>query len=486
MMYHEPAFSNIQLDPDTYYFLYVGELKACCLNPFLQKGLERETGRKVGHISVVQDMCEANGHNNIMILNPEAVQLAVETDGSPKVAIRVPMRQFAIHVSQHPAVRNLVHSILLRQPALPVWMFENKVELTLRDIPGVQLLGPDPSLVFQCNDKAWQYDTFFGLVPTVDYKICCGIEELMLATSRMRENSPDGVFVSKTYSAGGSDSMVTHSQEETSTRFNDPYARYLVSPYIKHAYDPTVLGLVANANDVFIAGVADMRIEGGTGFRGSTWPSQLPEHVQSALRKHTKTIGHKLGEYGFRGIFGCDYIVDHSENIYFIEVNPRKQGTTMEFTCMLEQLSPADAPSLIELEYYAFKHGRFPNSTAWPDFKKIHRKGTTFHWGTYNFKVNNTVKTHTFLPQAMPEVELFRRCAKHGQGGYLILEHVGRDTVVKPGTFLARAVAVDSTRQGMRDKLEHAIQLIKSSFEDNPSAPEHVQDPTRKHTGEKK
>lgn len=453
-------YSNLRLDPDTFYFLYVGELKTHCLNLFLQRSLTRERKQKVGHVSIVQDVCESYQHENILVLNPEARRFSLETDDSPRVASRMSMRDFALHVSASRAVQELTRTLLKRQPELPVWMFENKVELVL---PGANLLGADAHLVARCNDKSWQYDTFSGLVPTLDCNICCGCEELWQRSSRMRERCCEGIFVTHTYSAGGSHSMITHDQEQLAARFNDPHARYLVSPYIPHAHDPTVLGLVANARDVYIAGVADQRIEKGTGFRGSTFPSVLPEHLQAELRRHTRRVGRKLGELGFRGVFGCDYIVDHGENIYFIEVNPRKQGTTMEFTCMLEQLFPNGALSFIELEYHAVSKGRFPVDTPWPDFGAA-RPRNRIHWGTYNYKVDTSVKTHATLPQAMPERELFRRCALHGEGGHLILEHVGADTVVKPGTFLARVVAVDSSRQGMRARLEQGIREIEDSF----------------------
>jgi hypothetical protein len=458
--------TNIVLDPGFRYFMYIGELKTHCLNDFLRGAHARRFGvplEKVRHVSIVQDVLEVNDHENIMVINTEAEKLRHETDGR-RVARRVPMNLFSAQVSQSQDVRRLIQKILSWQDKLPIWMFENKAELSLRDIPGVELFGPDPSLVYQCNDKAWQYDTFYGMVPTVDYKTCCGCDELLLLTERMRDSCTQGVFVTYTYSAGGSHSRVTQTQEEVSTFFNNPYATYLASPYIPHVLDPTVLGIVANHRDVYIAGVADMRIEDRKAFRGSTYPSRLPENIQAELREHTRTVGRKLGTLGFRGIFGCDFVVDDSGDIYFIEVNPRKQGTTMEFVCMLEQLFPPGAPNFMELEHHAVTHGVFPQNTPWPDFGDAVCKRDRLHWGTYNYKLDQRVLTTKRLPQAMPEVELFRRCHRRGQGGHLILEHVGADTVVKPGTFLARVVAVDATRQGMLERLEQGIQEIRESF----------------------
>lgn len=461
-MNDELYYSNFSLKAENYYFLYIGELKTICLCEFLQKGLERKLKKKVGFISIIQDICGSYHHNDLVVLNPAAQQMSLETDGAPIVAWRMPMRDFSLQVSQNAVVHDLVKSILKRQSELFAVMFENKPELTL---PHVKLLGPDPNLVARCNDKSWQYDTFYGLVPTVDYKICCGCDELQDVTRKMRNACNEGIFVSHTYSAGGSHSMITQDQEQVEMRFNDPYARYLVSPFIPHCYDPTVLGVVANSRDVYIAGVADQRIEQGTGFRGSTFPSVLPENIQAELRQHTRTVGRKLGEIGFRGIFGCDYIVDSCDNVYFIEVNPRKQGTTMEFTCMLEQLFPRNAHSLMDLEYFAVTEGRFPSDTPWPDFGSTKTRNVV-HWGTYNYKVNSTVRTYDFLQQATSERQLFKQCALHGKGGHLILEHVGRNVVVKPGTFLARVISVDKNHDVMLQRLEQGIHDIETTFSD--------------------
>lgn len=93
---------------------------------------------------------------------------------------------------------------------------------------------------------------------------------------------------------------------------------YLISRYIPHSYDPTVLGVVANEKDVYIAGVADQQIVDGNKFTGSTYPSRLPGKVIDTLKEYTRKIGRFMGSLGYRGIFGCDFIVDDDFNIFFL------------------------------------------------------------------------------------------------------------------------------------------------------------------------
>ena len=137
---------------------------------------------------------------------------------------------------------------------------------------------------------------------------------------------------------------------------------------------------LANEREVFIGGVADMNIVGGNKFRGSTYPSQLPAEVRHRLREYTRAVGRKLGELGFRGIFGCDYIVDDAGGIFFIEVNPRKQGTTMEYCCTMEHVLPPGAPNMPELEIWAVLDGAFPPNMVEPDYDAA--ESGIVHWGT--------------------------------------------------------------------------------------------------------
>jgi len=172
-----------------------------------------------------------------------------------------------------------------------------------------------------------------------------------------------------------------------------------------------------------------------------------------------------LGALGFRGIFGCDYIGDGQGNIIFIEVNPRKQGTTMEFCCTLEHLLPAGAANLPALEIGAVLDGRFPDNAVFPDPRRAAK--LNMHWGTFNDKVEgHAVLTRTSLPQRLKERRLFARVATGGEAGHVILEHVGADVDVLPGTFMGRVAAVGPTRRSMLSALARGKKKLASCTRD--------------------
>lgn len=448
-------FDSVRLEPGREYFLYIGELKTRCLNPFVREGLARRFGRPFAAVSICPDALTEYPFEDLLAINPWVA-------GRPGTAERRPMDRFAAHVSGHERVRALVRDILSRQERLFVWMFESKAELALTDIPGVELLGPAPELVHSLNDKTWQYRALGDLVPVVDFCVCDGRQAMLEACDSMQAACRDGVFVSCDYSAGGVSSMVVRATSEAACRF-EAEGRYLVSRYVPHLADPTVLGVVGGPDEVMVAGVADMHIEQGNKFRGSTYPSSLPAEVQRLLREHSAVIGRRLGQLGFRGIFGCDFIVAPDYGVFFIEVNPRKQGTTMEFCCALAHQLPDGAPNLPELEAAAVLDGRFPEGWCEPD----HDAALTgaLHWGTYNHKIETPhVRTTAHPRRAMPEAELFARVAGGGPGGHVVLEHVGAGVSVMPGTFLGRVAAVGRTREEMLAEREAGRARLAASI----------------------
>lgn len=253
---------------------------------------------------------------------------------------------------------------------------------------------------------------------------------------------PDGIFVSQPYSAAGVNSFVAMNQGEIEAKAGHLRGKFFISRYIPHVSDPTVLGIVANATDVFIAATADQEIQDGNKFRGSTFPSALPHETQHQLREITRRIGQVMGRGGYRGIFGCDYIVDAQGRIFFVEVNARKQGTTMEMCCTLENALPAETPGLLELECHAVMFDRFPDNTA-----ELKDALNGICWRTYNFKLEHEAETDHIVPVDEDERTLFRQVAREGQEhGFIVVEHVGGKQAVMPGTFLGRVVAVARDR----------------------------------------
>lgn len=453
-------FSNFQLEDDTEYFLYIGELKNYGLNQFLKESLSRIHNKKFEFISVVPDVFEQYNYANIIVINPNLETYACQYGSN--VSCRVSLSDFAVAVSNSDRIRALIETLLKRQEHLYLYMFESLADLTLDEIPGVSILGPDRQIAQRMNNKTIQATGLQSVVPYVDFKICNGLEELLTATDELWSRWVDGIFVTLEYSAAGVNSIVAFSREDIEKKFTQQNATYLITRFVPHQWDPTVLAVAVNENEVYIAGVADQRIENGNRFTGSTFPSVLPPSVIGELKEHTRAVGRWLAAQGYRGIFGCDYIVTRDNVIHFLEINARKQGTTLEFCCTLEHLLPKGSPSLPELEYFAVVEGLLPANAIEPKTDAEQH----LHWGTYNYKLHSNVITSNYIPQNSQEREAF---AKISDGrlkkDFLILEHVGSDFVVAKGSFLARIVALGYDHQSVTQGLKQGQGTIELTFQ---------------------
>jgi predicted ATP-grasp superfamily ATP-dependent carboligase len=449
---------ELRLDPDARYFLYVGEIKSLCLCPLVGETLTRKEGVPTRCVAIIPDVVEGPLGDNVLVLNPESRRLA--RSAGRRVCRRGPTRDFAAMVSSSAAVGRVVDALLAHQDAAWLYTFESVPELTLVGDSRVRHLGPDPGIARQWNDKTYHFRRLDGHVPLPEHVSCLGREGLQEALAERWDVWRDGAFVTRPFGAAGANSFFAHGPEDVEAQAEDDFGPWRASRYLPHAWDPTVLAVVANPDDVVILGLADQRIEGGTAFRGSCAPTLLADDVAAELRRLTRTVGALMARDGYRGIFGCDYVVGDEGEILLVEVNARKQGTTMEMACARELALP-DAPSLTDLEYAAVVEGRFGHPVA-----DLETERAVLHWGTYNFKVDRDVETHAFLPQREDERLMFRGYAADPGGGprHVIVEHVGAGALVKSGTFLGRAAALGSSRAEVESELERAREALGGSF----------------------
>jgi len=455
-------FSNYQLEENTEYFIYIGELKNYGLNVFLKEALSRIYGRNIDFIAIVPDVFEQYNYDNLIVINPliESFQCRYGSN----VHCRVSAKEFMTAVSENRKVRSLIDRILKRQSSLFLYMYESLCEMTLDDIPGVSILGPDKQIATKVNNKAFQIKELNGIVPVIDFRICHGYANLIQTTDSLWETWPNGIFVTKEYSAAGINSIVALSSKDIQEKFGNLDTTYVITRFVPHRHDPTVLAVAAGKDEIYIAGVADQNIENGNRFTGSTFPTVLPPSTIFELEQQTRKIGSWLAEQGYRGIFGCDFIVTEANDILFLEINARKQGTTLEFCCMLEHSLPQRAPNLTELEFYAVTESLFPLNTV-----EMTWSSKNLHWGTFNYKIHQTVKTQGYLPQNVGEREAFKKIATGNlKKDFLILEHAGADFVVAQGAFIARVVALGHDHDSVAQGIYQGCRTIELTFAKEP------------------
>jgi len=445
---------EIGLDTGKSWFLYIGEIKAAGLNRFLIEPLTRRYGKPAECIHIVPDVLAFYPDDAFLIIGPGSDQAGPDSLERKNSRIAVP--QFAAMVSADEAVKDLVKRILDVQGELLLNVFEASSELSLTADYRVKIIAPDPEIALSMNNKLHQYDMAAHLnIPVPKGSVCSGLSEALSYAEGIFSRGCRA-FVSGAYSAGGSDSIVASTSAEIASRFQAATGGLLVTEFVEHRHDPTVLGVVAGENDVYIASVADQNIT-GTRFLGSTFPTVLGEEAISKVKEITWIVGNHMGSKGYRGVFGCDYIVDDQEEIYFIEVNARKQGTTMETTLAMIHNLPGK-PTFPELELMAVLDGRLPD-----DLEEMDSANSPLCWGTYNYKAADECMVEHYVPLSMDEESLFIE-AMAGRGGHIVLDHVGPKTRISAGGFVARIVATGPTPDDVRKGLKAGARQVHTSI----------------------
>ncbi|NOY86593.1 MAG: ATP-grasp domain-containing protein [Deltaproteobacteria bacterium] len=454
----DPFSAGIALDPKKYYFLYIGEIKAIDLNRFMRGPVEIRSGKPADFIAVVPDVLSRYPEGNTIVVN-SAAREARERSGLLH-NIRITAGRFAEEVSRDRRVLALVDRLIDAQGELFVNMFESRPELAFADGRKVKILGPAPDLALTFNSKLTQYGMAIQLgIPVPSGGISRSLDEAVGIAEGFFSNG-QRAFVSEEYSAAGANSIVASNAAEIRVRFKGTNGHLLVTHFVDHEYDPTVLGIIAGPEDVYIASVADQNIE-GTRFKGSTYPTVLSSRCVEDLKEMTRALGHHLGGLGYRGAFGCDYIVDQSGRIYFIEINARKQGTTMETTLTMKHHLPGH-PYFPELEFYAVVDGKFPDGVLEMDSR---REGLC--WGTYNFKVSRDVVVTADLPLPMDQPEFFARAANGSiEENYIVMDYVGAGVRLHSGGFLGRVIAASSSPEKMREALKEGVERVAETCGD--------------------
>ena len=425
-------FTNFVYDEDKYYFIFITELKAYGIGHFFKEAISKAykiDKNAIEFISISPDVFEQYNYDNVIIINNQ----------TQRVHKRKSHDEFMKDITNSSYIDFVIDTILENQNELFIYMFETSPYMNLDNKEGVKLIGPNKEVVATLSDKIALYEIFGNIVPMANYSVANSYMELLSSAKKLFSRTKNSLFVSLPRSAAGANSIIANSLGDIEKKFSTcKDETFLITEFIAHCSDPTTLGVVINEDEIYIAGVADQRID-GTKFKGSTFPSKLSKEIQEEVIRQARVVGKKMAKMGYRGIFGCDFIVSKDEKVYFIETNPRKQGTTMEFCCTLRHLLPKGAPNLPELELYAVTKSKKAPKMIEPDFFKT----SPVFWGTYNYKIEQKLTTHSYLPQQNGEVAMFDSVAKNKiNKEFMVVEHIGQDFFVNEGSFLGRVIAV--------------------------------------------
>ena len=220
------------------------------------------------------------------------------------------------------------------------------------------------------NNKTETRNLFKGIIPTLDYTYVKGKD------FNFKELSPEGktLVVQHPLGSGGSKTFLCKKESEQSVKEkllkNETYA---ISTYLEENI-PYNIHCVIGKNDyeIFPPSMQELDVIDKIEYIGSFYDIKIEDKVKQKFIDYTKKICEKLQELGYLGVLGIDYIYANNE-LYFIEINPRFQGSTRQLDkILIETLKDKDKKLIGGIDNLRSKQGFY-----------IYRNKRLIIWGTW-------------------------------------------------------------------------------------------------------
>lgn len=198
------------------------------------------------------------------------------------------------------------------------------------------------------NNKTDTRNLFKGIVPMLDYTYVLG------KNFDYNKLSPDEktLVVQHPLGSGGSKTFLCtkKNSNELKSKLNQDDI-YAISTYKADNIPYNIHCVIGKEQiEIFPPSMQELDIIDKIEYIGSFYDIDLDADVKEKISDYTTKICLKLQEMGYRGVLGIDYIYTENE-LYFIEINPRFQGSTRQLDKILIDNK---LPSLFEYNYLAF------------------------------------------------------------------------------------------------------------------------------------
>ena len=110
---------------------------------------------------------------------------------------------------------------------------------------------------------------------------------------------------------------------------------YIISNYMENNIPYNIHCIIGkNQIEIFPPSMQELDVIDKIEYIGSFYDIKLTKKIKNKFREYTTKICLKLQKMGYRGVLGIDYIYVENE-LYFIEINPRFQGSTRQLDKLL-------------------------------------------------------------------------------------------------------------------------------------------------------
>lgn len=208
------------------------------------------------------------------------------------------------------------------------------------------------ALIQLLNDKIKTRKLLKGIIPMLNYVYVIGkdfdYDKLSIDGKRL--------VVQHSQGSGGSRTFIC--TKENNKKLKNILKKdeiYAVSIYMETNIPYNIHCIIGKEQiEIFPPSMQKLDVTDKIEYIGSFYDIKISKDLKDKFVNYTTKICSKLQKMGYRGVLGIDYIYTEGE-LYFIEINPRFQGSTRQLDKILIDNK---LPSIFEYNYLAFNNKR--------------------------------------------------------------------------------------------------------------------------------
>lgn len=344
---------HLRLDDDIYtndtqYFFSLHGLRFEYMNEMMAKSLGKKYGGTFKTIRILNALpAKIYDIPNYIVLNSKGDELANEL-GKPVVYL-VDYEDMNVEFCNNPKVVEIVQNLLVKQDKVFVYPFTTSFFES--PIPELVAIGPDPKAAQMFDEKTYQVKMFEELgVPHLNSQVIQTQNDLVANVATIIP-----CYISAAFSSGGSESGFVYAQEMLNDYIDNLREINQNGPFVvSDIYEdivatPNVNAIVSKDGKVFTLLITEQVLNGNR-YLGNLYPSTISQKHHHQIREITDIIGKHMADSGYRGLFGCDFLINKKGELVVIDLNPRHQGghTCLGLTLATKGISLSD----MELETF--------------------------------------------------------------------------------------------------------------------------------------
>jgi len=223
--------------------------------------------------------------------------------------------------------------------------------------PHVKQICKNPSLLLETFDNKNQTRRLLkNVVPMLDYHIIKGQD---FDYKKLRNIANDLVVQLPVGSGGSKTYLVNRDNHEQIKSKLIPVEDYSISAYQYNNTSYNIHCMIGKDQiELFTPSKQELELSTIIEYIGNNFEIDIPNDVKSKLAQYSMAVCKKAQSMGYRGVLGIDYIYANNE-LYFIEINPRFQGSTRQVDGLLKK---SKLPSIFDYNHRAFIDKEMPST----------------------------------------------------------------------------------------------------------------------------